>query len=562
MPKGISSKITFKTDKRKQEMLLPPNLEEMVGKNDIARLIDKVVGEIDISPLMQTYKGGGTSIYDPAMMLKVIFYSYVNKIYTSRQIARALRENIKYMWLSGMQAPDFRTINNFRSGRMMGIMEELFGSIIGLLIEKGYISTRAIFIDGTKLEADANKNSHVWSKNTERFKATIQEKVKQLFGEIEQLNREEDKLYGDNDLEELSKKPDINSDEVKEQLKQISEQLHTCMEEKQALSEKEKKIEKAAKQVEKELLPRLEKYEEQEAILAGRGSYSKTDPDATFHRMKDGLTLPSYNLMISTENQIIINYSVHQNPGETQLLIEHLQKMERTIGIQPKDLVGDSAFGSQENYSYLEEKGIGNYLKYNTFFRETQGKYSEYYERADFDYNPVGDYFVCPYLKKLNFKEIRQSTTEHGYEVKVRVYASEDCTGCPYSSKCRRGNSNRAIQVNEELDRLRKQAWDNLHTNKGIDYRSQRGVDVEPVFGDIKRNFGFRRFHLRGLKKVEIEFGIIAIAHNLKKMHQMLEKMANSQVISSFFVQFYINFQFLRLIYLIFVLKRLGYANF
>lgn len=521
MPKGQSSKIVFKQDQRNQYLLLPLDLNDMIPPDDMVRLVDQLINELDISLIVSTYNGGGTSVYHPAMLLKVYIYSYLNKIYTGRKIEEALKSNIKWMWISGKQQPDFRTLNNFRSSRMLGLMQPIFASVAELLIEKGYVSASILFIDGSKFEADANKYSYVWAKNTQRYKEGVKDAVRQLFSEIEEINRKENEEYGNEQLAELHNKSDLTSQDIKQLAQQINVTIQTKFEANGKLTKSEMKVMRVSDKLKKNLTPKLEKYEEQEKILGKRGSYSKTDHDGTFHRMKDGRLLPSYNVMTSTSNQFLMNYTIHQNPGDTHLLIDHLLNFKREQNLLPSNLVGDSAFGSQDNYTFLEQYGIGNYLKYNTFYRESKGIKGKYYDKEDFRYEQSEDYYECPSARKLTFKGTEFDRTNHGYITETKVYECEDCDGCPLSSKCRKGNGNRTLRINKELERQRKQARENLNSFTGKKLRSQRGIDVEPVFGDIKHNMGFRRFHVRGLEKVDVEFGLVAIAHNIKKMHKM-----------------------------------------
>ena len=154
----------FKEYNQDQLIMFPPSIEELIPENHLVRVVDSILRLMNISPLLRKYKGGGTSSYHPEMMLKVIVYAYTCHIYSSRQIAKALRENIAFMWLSGGNKPDFRTINNFRSGILGDAIEEVFAVMTLILLEKGYINLANLFIDGTKLEADANRHGVVWSR--------------------------------------------------------------------------------------------------------------------------------------------------------------------------------------------------------------------------------------------------------------------------------------------------------------------------------------------------------------------------------------------------------------
>src|SRR4030042_580563 len=180
---------------------------------------------MDLSRLLAQYKGGGTSSYHPKMLLKVLVYAYTQQLYSSRKIAKALRENIYFMWLSGNQQPDFRTINRFRSEVVKGVMGEIFTSVVELLIEEGYVKLENYFLDGTKIEANANKYSWVWGKSTRRYKQKLQEKVKELIQQIEQVNEAENAEYGERELEEMGSDEPLNSQKLEQKIQELNQRL-------------------------------------------------------------------------------------------------------------------------------------------------------------------------------------------------------------------------------------------------------------------------------------------------------------------------------------------------
>ena len=209
------AKVTFKPYTQ-QQLLLPTNLEELIPEQHLVRVVNDVVDDLDLGSLMRQYKGGGTSSYHPKMLLKVLIYAYTQKTYSCRQIAKALNENVNYMWLSGMNKPNFRTINRFRGVMMQEVIEDIFTSVLQYLIEHGYVNLETYFVDGTKIEANANRYSFVWRKSTENYKKNLQEKVRQIMEEVERVNEEEDRLYGDKDLEEYGEDADIDSQSLRE----------------------------------------------------------------------------------------------------------------------------------------------------------------------------------------------------------------------------------------------------------------------------------------------------------------------------------------------------------
>lgn len=517
MSKGKSTKITFKKYDQNQGLLLPPSLDEMIPENHLVRVLNGLIEKIDIDLLLKSYKGGGTSIYHPKMMIKVIVYAYLNKIYTSRKIAKALREDIHFMWLSGMQYPDFRTINSFRSSRLKEVIDQVFASQVEFFLQQGYVKLENYFIDGTKIEANANRTSYVWSKNVKRYAGSTSKNISDLLKHIYQINNDEDIEYGDKDLEELGEGVNISSESVEEHLKKIREKL-TDKKSMGALEQDDKDVEKLANKIEKEHLPKLKKYEQQNKDLAGRNSFSKTDKDASFIRMKNDLLRPGYNVMIGCENQFILNYSIHQNSGDSGLLIPHIEKLDQLTGRMPINVIGDAAFGSEQNYDFIYKNNIGNYLKYNMFDLEQAGSYStKTFTRLDFTYNSQDDTFICPNGETLTYKQTTRQISENGYTHKVREYQCMNCENCKFADKCKKKTGNKILLYNPTMEAFRKQARENLTSSIGEKLRKQRSTEPETVFADIKWNQRFTKFNLRGKDKVNVEWGLLSLVHNFKK---------------------------------------------
>ena len=220
-----NGKIIFKEYTLEQPSLLPPSLEELIPKDHLVRVVNKVIEKIDIKPLLEKYKGGGTSSYHPRMLLKVIVYAYTEKIYSSRKIAKALRENVNFMWIGGGNQPDFRTINHFRGELMKDAVRTVFSKVVELLIEGGYIKLENYFVDGTKIGANANAHKVVWAKKTKHYKERLQEQIKVLLDEIEQVTEKENKEYGEADLEELGGNTGIDAVRLQKKVEELNEAL-------------------------------------------------------------------------------------------------------------------------------------------------------------------------------------------------------------------------------------------------------------------------------------------------------------------------------------------------
>ena len=514
-----TNKVVFKRYEMGQPQLLPPSVEELIPEKHLVRVINELIDKMDLTAISKSYKGGGTSSYHPKMLLKVIVYAYAVQVYSGRQIAKGLRENIPFMWLSGGNRPDFRTINRFRSEKLKGKIQTVFTEVLEYLIEAGYVKFEHYFVDGTKIEADANRYSFVWKKSTQTHKRKLQEKVGELFKKIDEINEAEEAEYGDKDLEELGEDSEIDSEKLHELAERVSQKL--------AEDPENKELKKAKKAVETDYIPRMEKYERYEAALGERNSCSKTDKDATFMQMKEdhmrNRTLkPGYNVQIGTENQMIVGFSIHQTSTDSPTLVPHMRQLKQNLGKLPPNWIADAGYGSEENYLALLGEQITAYVKYNTFEKDRKKKRKESekekYNIRKFQYDEQTDTFVCPEGKPLFFEKCSQAKSATGFISERRTYRCFDCDDCPAREVCTQAKDGRTLQFSPAYERLRKQAFDRLTSEVGKKLRSLRSIDVEAVFGLLKGNKKFRRFHLRGLEKVEVEWGLLSIAHNMAKV--------------------------------------------
>ena len=520
MKKG-HSKITFKPYTMDQPSLLPASLEELIPADHLVRVVNRVMDGLALEPILNEYKGGGTSSYHPRMMLKVLVYAYTQKVNSSRQIAKGLRENVNFMWISGNNRPDFRTINRFRSSVMKEGIEVVFSEVLQYLIEGGYVTLENYFLDGTKIEANANKYKWVWAKSTAHYKERLQEKIQELLAKIEAENEAEQEEYGDKDLEEMGGgnkggNGGMNSETLEKRIERLNERLAETM--------KNKKVAREIRVLQEEHLPRLKKYEQQENILAGRRSYAKTDHDATFMRMKEdhmlnGQLKPGYNVQIGTENQFVVGFSIHQKTNDINCLIPHLEQVRDRIGHLPRTVIADAGYGNEENYAYLEQNGTDAYVKYYLFNKQQKRSWHKQHFRAEnWEYDHARDEYICPNQQRLIFMGTRHRITDHGYRTSFRLYECGSCADCPLKPQCTKALGNRRIEINLTLNRYQQQAREMLISDQGRRLRSRRGVEVETVFGRIKQDWGFRRFTLRGMEKVKIEWGLFCIAHNIAKL--------------------------------------------
>ncbi len=443
------------------------------------------------------------------MMIKVLFYSYLSNIYSCRKIAKALNENIHFMYISGNSTPDFRTINDFRGKILKDYLKKLFAEIVEMLVKMGYLSLDIQYIDGTKIEATSNKYTFVWRGSVEKYQEKLKTKINRILSDIEESIQSDNQELN---TEELPKA--IDSEKLREKLSEINKRL----------KEPTKKQAKELQKLQNEHIPKLKKYEKDLEILGDRNSYSKTDPDATFMRMKDdhmknGQLKAGYNAQISTENQFITHVSIHQTTADTTTLESHLDGFEQAYKKQSKEVCADAGYGSEENYEILENKGIESYVKYNYFHFEQKKKQKENpFLVQNMYYNPQEDYLVCPMGQKMQNIGKGKRVSSNGYESQVTYYQAERCEGCPLRGMCHQSKGNRKIEVNHRLNELKTKAKELLNSEKGLEHRSKRPIEVEAVFGQLKSNNKFNRFTFRGLEKVEMEFLLMAIGHNLRKM--------------------------------------------
>ena len=340
------------------------------------------------------------------------------------------------------------------------------------------------------------------------------EKVKKLLSHIEQLQKEEDAEYGPHNLEELE--GNITSAQVDKLVEEINQKLSKGTKSKQAARDVAK--------LKKDYIPKLKKYEQHKDMLDGRNSCSKTDKDATFFRMKEdhlgmGQLKPGYNVQIATEDQFILGYGIYQKAADTSVFIPFIDKVKTQLRGVPRNIIADAGYGSEENYDYVDRNNIGNYIKYNNFDYEKTNEYKKKNFISDrFVYNQEKDQYQCPSGQILDFEYIKKAQTDNGYKSERIVYKSRCCEGCQYREKCCKGANNRTIEISPKLIEYKNTARKNLESETGKILRTKRGVDVESVFGQIKHNNQFRRFYSKGLKNVNTEWGIMSIAHNIKKM--------------------------------------------
>lgn len=505
----------FRPYEHNRSMLFPQRLDEDICENDPVRVVNAIIDGIDTKKINKLYSKIGRYPYHPKMMLKVIIYAYMNNIYSCRKIEQALKRDVHFIWLAGYEKPDYITINRFRN-RVKGEINQIFTQIVLLLVEKGLVSLDVEYIDGTKIESKANKYTFVWRKSVERNRAKLQEKLKVLLAQVDDCIAQENSVAD----ESVEVTPELLSEIVtalKEELESNPEPINN--DEKKKVREKKKQV----KQLE-EHRDKLMEYDQKLKQLGTRNSYSKTDPSATFMRMKEdamnnGQTKPGYNLQIATENQFITNFGLFHNPNDMPTFIPFLQSFQDRYNRQASTIVADAGYGSEENYHFMEESEMGAYVKHNRFYIEHRPRYKPNpFHPSSLRYNKEEDYYVCPKGQRMNRIQTTRSKTANGYTSESTMYQAQNCEGCPQRESCFKGKGNRVIEVNHKLNEYRKKADKLLTSEEGVKHQRRRNIEPESVFGQMKYNMGYKRFRHIGQDKVTMDFAFFAIAFNIKKL--------------------------------------------
>lgn len=505
-----------------QTLLFPQRIDRDIPKDDPVRILKSVIESLDLSGFKKLYHERGRSPYHPKMMLMVILYSYMNNVYSCRKIEKLLYRDIYYIWLSGYQKPDFATINRFRN-RVKNEIGHIFTLLVLILVEKGFVTLEIEYLDGTKIESKANKYTFVWRKSVERNREKLLEKIRVLLQQI-------------NEQMAQDKAADVDTLELTPQtLCEISKEFKEAL---GSAPEAKTKEEKAAQRGKNKMFKELERHGEKLAEynsrleqMEGRNSISKTDPSATFMRMKEdamcnGQTKPGYNLQISSENQFITDFALFPNPTDTLTFIPFLGSFPGRYGRFPKRVVADSGYGSEENYRFMDEAGIEGFVKYNRFHLEHRPRYKpDTFHPDSLYYNEEGDYYICPMGQRMSRTGTVQTRTEGGYISQSACYRAIRCKGCPLRCLCYKAKANqRTIRVNHRLNSYKRKACELLTSEEGIKERGRRCIEPEAVFGQMKSNMAYRRFRHMGKDKVVMDFTFFAIAFNIKKLCSMMRK--------------------------------------
>ena len=523
----MSTKLHTKTYSNNDRLFFLLNPNDDIAENDPVRIVDAIVEGLDLKAFQKLYRERGRCAYHPKMMLKIILYAYMNNIYSCRKIEKSVRRDVHYIWLAAQERPDFVTINRFRN-RVKNEINNIFTQTVLLLADRGFISLDVEYIDGTKIESKANKYTFVWRKTVERNRAKLQEKIRVLLQQVDEVIAQ-DKAA---ETEAVEFTPEALTSLIGE-LKDVlaSEPEPADKERKKVRRERKKQIRELEKHRDK-----LNEYDSRLQQMQERNSMSKTDPDATFMRMKEdamnnGQTKPGYNLQLSAENQFITDFALYPNPTDTLTLIPFFHSFLGRYGHLPSVAVADSGYGSEENYRFMDEAGMEAYVKYNRFHMEQRPRYKPNpFHHDNFHYNAEEDYYVCPMGQRMTRIGTSHSQTASGYRSETARYRAQNCKGCPLRGLCYKAKGDRRIiGVNHRLNGYKRKARERLTSEEGIRHRGRRCIEPEAVFGQMKSNMAYRRFRHFGKDKVTMDFAFFAIAFNIKKMCAKIAKQTGNR---------------------------------
>ena len=499
--------------------------EIFIAADDPVRLVSAVVERMDIEKIERSYSQDGRNEYPPRILLKVMIYAYMRMIYSSREIERACRENVCFMYLLGdCPVPDHNTIARFRAERLQGLEKELLEQFVELLAEWGFVSLATVFIDGTKIEANANRYSFVWKKSTEKKLTKLRAQIgKEMPGLVQSLGvkwhiPEEAQIHH---LKKLRKK--LYARAEAEQLEWVTGKGHRKF-----------PLQKAIETV-NVWLEKWKKYTQDLHICGDRNSYCKTDHDATFMHMKEdhmrnGQLKPGYNVNVATSEEFIIGNYISADRTDVHTLIPFAEYLKR-YGI--KNICVDSGYESEENYCWFEVSGeLKLYVKPSNHDQRKTRKYrTDISRRENMAYDAKTDTYTCASGKAITFDGIKKNKSQSGFEMETSVYSCKDCCGCPLKEKCIRAcgskkplaERSKVIYVSKRFARQREAMEERINTVEGKLIRVNRSIQAEGVFAMVKEDMGFRRFLLRSAVKVEVEWTLLSLAYNVLKLHHKIQ---------------------------------------
>ena len=493
--------------REKSQVVLPLDLGICIPEGDFVFKVAEICEELDYTELFNSYVRKWRKV-NPITLFEILVFGYMEHLYSGRDIEKACKTDIRFMWLlNGEPAPSHATISRFQDERLTEAIEGLFYQFVEKLYEMGEVKFKNLFVDGTKIEAYANKYTFVWKKAVEKRLETLNKKINTVLPVIAER-------YGIN--------TSISLEECYEALVLQAQWINLTFA--KGIGKRKTQLQKDIELLE-EFLSKKGEYLSHLGKFNGRNSFSKTDVDATFMHMKEdymrnGQLKPGYNIQIGVESEYIVGVGAFSNRSDVNTLIPFLGRIRNHTNRLFERIIADAGYESSENYLYLEENGQECFIKPTNYEISKKKTYkTNPYAVENMAYNEAKDEYTCPDGRKLKFKRETQKTTENGYTVSTRYYSNEKCGRCPHRGKCHSSkNGYRTVRVNQILNEYRPKVLEALTSEEGTLLRMNRSIQVEGVFGVLKEDYGFRRFLTRGKKNVETQFFLLAFALNIQKL--------------------------------------------
>lgn len=502
------------------QLVLPLNFEMLIPEDDSVRLLSHILEGLNYSKLYQAYsRTGRKPSVEPKILFKVLTYAYSNNIYSSRKIEAACRRDINFMWLlQGAKAPDHSTIARFRKEYLSESVENLFYQMVNYLHSIGEIQFENLFVDGTKIEANANRYTFVWKKVVSKNESKMLLKIQSCIETINLTYMTQFAAAKDTLLTDMKKALDFINEKMEEENIEL---VH-------GIGKRKSKLQRFKEELES-FYERQEKYNIHNELFQGRNSYSKTDPDATFMHMKDdhmrnSQLKPGYNVQIGVEGEYVTGIGIFQDRTDIATLIPFLESMKSNLGKSYKNVIADSGYESEENYLYLEGKEQNYYIKPQTYEKWKKKNFkNDISKRENMSYNEDKDEYTCHNGKLLKPTATAHRTSATGYRSEITIYECESCSSCKYKTKCTKAQGNRKMQVSKTFIEKRQISYENITSPKGVMLRVNRSIQVEGAFGVLKNDYQFNRFLTRGKNSVRNEFFLLCFGFNINKLHSKIQ---------------------------------------
>ena len=499
-----------------RQTILPLDYGLMIPEDEPVRLLDLIFEEVDYKEIQGLYSSKGRkSSIPPRILTKLYIFAMMEGIYSTRAIQRQCQVNLQYKWLlEGYPAPSHMTIQRFFARLTLPVIENLFIQVLNIIANYDSITFDEVFIDGTKIEANANRYTFVWRKSIEKQLIKLVGKLNALKQDVFQLTREDMTSYNDElvciRLAEQMRLQRIQPVYGKGCRKTPIQRLYDRAQ---------------------ELLHKRLSYEEHLAIMGPRNSYSKTDRDATFMRMKEdhmmnGQLKPAYNVQVATHSEYIVGVGMYANPTDTKTLIPFVKDLERLHKRKFGCLVADAGYDSEENLEWAYTHDYTTCIKPQNHEQAKKRKWREAIGRPEnMTYDETIDSYTCVMGQELYFSHIATQISQSGYRRKSRVYTSQSCDGCPRRLECQPSRSgmpcanNKRIFIATRYQELQAKNQEVFGSELGSQLRVNRSIQIEGVFGVMKQDYNFRRLFHKGKTNVHKEMYLLALGFNLRKLH-------------------------------------------